>query len=159
MSDQLRTGRVTSIPGGPEAAIPANEYLSSKDIEERIAKLGDIRRDLAAAVLAVEALQFDAGIKKQEHDKLKKLLIDLDADRRTAEAVLRVPEDSLARLIDRANKKGCLRGIFDGVAIGFLTGVLSSLCVWYFTQPQSPPVAPASVSTPGNPPPAMPTKP
>ena len=111
-----------------------NDIVDSATVDERIAKLGEIKRDLEAAIVAVESLQGEAEARKVEADSLRNTVQQLNEERTTAEALLRVPEESFVTLLTRANSKGRWRGIMEGVMVGFVTGVLSSFVVWYFTR-------------------------
>lgn len=111
------------------------EDLSTPEAADaRIARLGEIKRDLEGAIRAVQELQKEAGDRKAEADQLQALIAKLQADRTAAESLLQVPEEAFSRLVSRATKKGRLRGLLEGVLVGFLTGTLSSAFVWYLTR-------------------------
>lgn len=130
MTNQLRTGRTTSSGSGPNGEpVIDNEYLTYDAVELRIAKLKDVQQDLAAAVLAIKALEFDGELRKREYDELVASIRDLQEDKKAAELLLGVPENSFGRLLDRATRRGRWRGRVDG----FLMGVLSSLLAWYIS--------------------------
>jgi septal ring factor EnvC (AmiA/AmiB activator) len=93
-----------------------------------------VREDLRAAVEAVEELQSKALQNKKEHDDLKATIDQLKEEKATTETLLQVPEDSLARVLARANSRGRTRGIIEGGILGLLTGSRSSLLVWYLTK-------------------------
>lgn len=102
-------------------------------VDERIARLGKIKADLEAAIAAVGELQTDASTSKTQVDELRKDIASLEQDKATAEHLLNVPEESYARLHDRATRRGQRRGIIIGIIIGFITGFISSYAVWYVT--------------------------
>ena len=114
--------------------VPLAEILNTTSIDERIAKLDTIKRDLQGAIEAVEGLQDEAQKRKGEVDDLQQTVERLREDKDTAQTILRLPEESVARLISRASSKGRIRGAIEGVIIGFLTGALSSFLVWYLTK-------------------------
>ena len=114
-----------------------DDILNSKDVDERIKRLSTIKNDLADTVIAVEQLQADALKSKHEADNLKKVVKHLEQDKSTAEEILKVPEESFARLVSKASSKGRFKGIIEGAFIGFVTGVLSSGLVWYITKPKA----------------------
>ena len=109
------------------------ELVDSTNIDDRIAKLGEIKADLEAAVIAVDSLKSEAEDRKAETNNLRETIEQLNEERNTAEALLKLPEESFARLLTKANSKGHLRGIIEGSLIGFSTGTISSIIVWYFT--------------------------
>lgn len=111
-----------------------NDLVDSSNVDERIARLGEIKVDLEAAVIAVDSLKTEAEARKMEANKLRETVEQLSEERTTAEALLRLPEASFARLLTKANSKGHWRGIIEGIVVGFVTGVISSLVVWYFTK-------------------------
>lgn len=94
-------------------------------VDERIARLGKIKADLEAAIAAVGELQTDASTSKTQVDELRKDIASLEQDKATAEHLLNVPEESYARLHDRATRRGQRRGI--------IIGFISSYTVWYVT--------------------------
>jgi hypothetical protein len=65
---------------------------------------------------------------------LKAQIAELEQDKNAVESMLRVPEDSFARLLSRATAKGRVRGIIEGVLIGLATGVFSGALIWYLTR-------------------------
>jgi len=72
-----------------------------------------------------------------ETEQLKDSVERLKEEHSTAKELLKLPEESLARLLNRASSKGRWRGVIEGAVIGFITGVASSGLVWYLTS-QSP---------------------
>lgn len=123
--DDLLTGRTIDVQ---------TEYMSAKEVADRIAKLPSLKRDLEAVVFAVNTLAYDAGVKKNQHDALKRALSELEADKKSLETLLSVPEASFARVLTLASRKSRLRGLLEGTVVGFLTGILSSSLVWYLTR-------------------------
>ena len=118
----------------------ADKLKPRSNVDERIAKLERIKDDLVAATEAVTTLQEEAEASKAETQKLQAMIADLESDRQTAlkdkdaaEQLLALPEDSVARLILKANARDKGRALFQGIAIGLTTGVVSSGLVWYFT--------------------------
>ncbi|MDP3671889.1 MAG: hypothetical protein WA191_22640 [Telluria sp.] len=110
------------------------QVLDSKTVDERLAKLDQIRNDLSAAVDAVAELQREAQDNKTEAEALRDAVVRLEQDKVTAETLLKVPEDSFARMLARANSKARFRGIVEGTVIGLVTGALSSFLIWYMTR-------------------------
>jgi tetrahydromethanopterin S-methyltransferase subunit A len=110
-----------------------NDVLDSKDVDERIARLGEIKRELEGAIDAVTSLQKEANTRKQEVDNLSVAIDCLQQDKQAAEQILKIPKESVARIISEANSKGRIRGIIEGVILGLITGIISSALVWYFT--------------------------
>ncbi len=111
-----------------------SQGLDTRTVDERLARLDRIRADLGAAVDAVAELQREAQDNKKEAEVLREAVTRLEQDKMTAEALLQVPEDSFIRMMARANSKARIRGIVEGSVIGFTTGALSSLAVWYVTK-------------------------
>lgn len=110
------------------------DLVNSESIDARIARLGEIKSDLEAASSAVQSLQDEAYARKAEADKLKAQIAELEEDKNAAESILKVPEDTFARLLGRATAKGRVRGIIEGVLIGLTTGATSSALIWYLTR-------------------------
>lgn len=110
-----------------------NDLIDTKSADERIARLGVIKEDLEAAVVAVEGLKPEAEARKREAGELKDTVQKLEEEKNTVETLLKLPEESFTRVLTRASAKGRVRGVVEGMLLGFLTGVLSSLLVWYVT--------------------------
>lgn len=110
------------------------QALDPRTVDERIARLDQIRADLSGAIDAVTELQKEAQDNKKEADRLREAVDRLEQDKVTAETLLKVPEDSFARMLARANSKARVRGLVEGSLIGFTTGALSSFLVWYLTK-------------------------
>jgi len=105
-----------------------------KTVDERIARLDQIKTELNGAIEAVSALQVEAQDNKKRAENLRQTVEQLKQDKTTAETLLKVPEESFARMLVRANSKARIRGIIEGIVIGFTTGALSSLLIWYLTK-------------------------
>lgn len=118
----------------PVISVTLEDVTSSKLVDERIAKLDKIKFELESAVLAVDTLKQDAVKTQAEAKSLQELVGGLRRDKESFEQMLKVPEDSLARILSKAAKKGRIRGIVEGLIIGLSTGVLSSLFVWWLTK-------------------------
>ena len=110
------------------------QAIDPKTVDERIARLDQISNDLNAAVEAVAELQREAQNNKKEAEELREAVEQLEQDKVTAETLLQVPEESFSRILARANAKARTRGLIEGSIIGFTTGALSSLLVWYLTK-------------------------
>lgn len=110
------------------------QALGAKSVDERIARLDQIRSDLRAAVDAVAELQREAQQNKKQAEALREAVERLGQDKVTAETLLKVPEDSFARMLARANARARVRGLIEGAVIGFFTGCASSFVIWYFTK-------------------------
>lgn len=140
MPDTLKTGeQYVEVEGGNHAIVDV--VLTEEEVRQRLANLSTIRDDLESmreglksVIVAVTALQIDASEKLAERERLKQSLAALEADAQTAEALLRLPEDSFTRLFDKANAKGRLRGRVEGILIGLVTGAASSWLIWYVTK-------------------------
>ncbi|NEQ37920.1 MAG: hypothetical protein F6K40_17290 [Okeania sp. SIO3I5] len=127
--------------------IPLNEVFDPQSIDTRISRLSDIKKELESAIFAVESLQNDAQKNKEEISRLQERIRELEEDKSTAETVLKVPQESFARLIENATSKGRVRGWVEGLTLGFI----SSLAVWFFTEniitlPQKPSIQEESSS-------------
>ncbi|NET25964.1 hypothetical protein [Okeania sp. SIO1I7] len=114
--------------------IPLNEVIDPQSIDTRISRLSDIKKELESAIFAVESLQGEAQENKEKVSKLQERIRELEEDKSTAETVLKVPQESFARLIENASSKGRVRGWIEGLILGLLSGVISSLSVWFFTE-------------------------
>ncbi|HSN24090.1 MAG TPA: hypothetical protein VLS45_07975 [Methylomicrobium sp.] len=114
-----------------------DELLGSKNVDERIAALGKVRTDLLDAVQAVESLQKEAQQSKDEIANLNEQLETLTADKKTAETLLKIPETTFARVLERASS----RAQWKGIALGFVLGILASYIatwLWDFSHPRNP---------------------
>ena len=114
--------------------VALDDLATSETVDARIARLSEIKRDLEAAISAVQGLQDEAKERKAEADQLQALVAKLQEDKNAAESLLKVPEESFLRLVGRATSKGRFRGLIEGVIIGFVTGALSSFLVWLLTR-------------------------
>lgn len=114
--------------------VTVDDVLNSKDVDDRIKRLSTIRSDLEETIQAVAELQSEALRNKKEADELKTTVEQLKEDKITTEAILQVPEDSFVRVLSKASSRGRLRGIFEGIAIGLVTGAISSYFIWYLTK-------------------------
>jgi hypothetical protein len=114
--------------------IALDDLATSETVNARIARFGDIKRDLEAAISAVQDLQYEANDRKLEADDLQALVAKLQEDKNAAESLLKIPEESFMRLVGGATSKGRIRGLMEGAFVGFITGVLSSLLVWHLTR-------------------------
>jgi flagellar motility protein MotE (MotC chaperone) len=111
--------------------ITPDELLSGKSVDERISQLEKVRSDLMDAVGAVESLQEEAQKSKEEVTNLNQQLAKLREDKETTESLLRVPEESFARVLDKASSKAQWKGLI----IGFFLGILASLAanaIWQY---------------------------
>lgn len=120
--------------GGPSIRVSLAEVFSPEGIDDRIAKLDAIQKDLAAAVTAVGELKNQAVERKDELQTLQDQVKQLQEDRAAAEQMLNQPEDAVIRLYSRAAGRNRVRGIVEGLVIGFVTGAASSLLIWYVTK-------------------------
>jgi peptidoglycan hydrolase CwlO-like protein len=114
--------------------VTLDDLFSSKNIDERLARLGEVKKDLQGAIEAIDNLQSEALERKSEVGQLQQTIEKLQEDKTTAEALLQFPEESFARVLSRATAKSRTRGIIEGLTIGFVTGALSSLLIWYLTK-------------------------
>lgn len=114
--------------------IDLGQALDQRTVDERIARLDQIRTDLSGAIDAVTELQREAQDNKKEAQQLREAVERLEQDKVTAETLLKVPEDSFARMLARVNSKARMRGLLEGALIGLTTGVASSWIVWYLTK-------------------------
>ena len=110
------------------------QALDPRTVDERIARLDQIRADLSGAIDAVTELQREAQDNKKEAEQMRQAVERLEQDKVTAETLLKVPEDSFARILGRANSRARLRGLLEGSLIGLTTGAASSWLVWYLTK-------------------------
>lgn len=117
--------------------VTLDDLIDSKNVDDRINRLSQIKGDLEDTIGAVEQLQAEALQHKAEADSLKETVEKLQQDKSTAEAMLKLPEESFSRVLTRANSKGRIRGLVEGLIIGLITGVLSSLLVWHITKPKN----------------------
>jgi len=126
-------GLAVSVPG-IGISIPLKDLVAHEDVDTRIAKLSTIKQDLLASIAAIDELEKDASSKKRQLNELDAALQRLQSDKITAESLLNLPEESLARVLANAAARGRGKGILQGLIMGFATGVLSSLLVWYITR-------------------------
>lgn len=89
------------------------QALDPRTIDERLARLDQIKSDLHAAAEAVSELQREAHENKREAATLKEAVERLQQDRQAAETLLRIPEESFARMLARASAKARFRGIAE----------------------------------------------
>ncbi len=136
MSKLLKSrGKAVFHFGGPffSYEVQLDGLLDSKTVDERITRLAEVRRDLEAAVDAVTSLQQEAHTRKTEVEKLQDTVTQLQEDKQSAEKLLALPQESVARVIGKASSKGRVRGLIEGIVIGLVTGIISSAIVRYFT--------------------------
>ncbi len=114
---------------GFEAVI--QRRLTPTDVDERITKLTAVQADLEAAVEAVKSLRESADRSKREVEQLRTLVLQIQEDKQVAEKMVKMPEEAVARVMYRASAKGRGRGLVEGIAIGFLSGLGSSLLASY----------------------------
>lgn len=107
--------------------------LNNKEIEERINQLDDIKSKLIETANAVNQISTDSKQKKAELDELIRKYQEIKQDKNESEKLLQVNKDSFGRILLSTNKKTEIRSIWYGIIIGFVTGTLSSLLVWYLT--------------------------
>lgn len=119
--------------GTSTVSIEFQQSLTANNVDERIARLSQVHRDLLAAAQAVEALQEEANVRKSEVEVLRESVDRLSKDKDVSAAVLTLDQESIARLFANANKRLQSRSIWLGIIIGLVTGFLSSLAVWYLT--------------------------
>jgi hypothetical protein len=110
------------------------EGSSERGVDARIASLERIRIDLLAAADAVQQLEGEARVRQGEVKELRAHLDQLRGDRETAEAVLRVKQDNLSRLLNNATRSSARRGILLGAVLGLVSGFVSSYAVWWRTR-------------------------
>src|SRR3990170_1913120 len=79
--------------------VALDDLATSDTVDARIARLGEIKRDLEAAIAAVQGLQEEARERKTEADQLQALIAKLQEDKSAAESLLKVPEESFIRLV------------------------------------------------------------
>lgn len=111
--------------------VNVKDLIDSSNADERIAKLGEIKRDLGAAVIAVESLQTEATTRKTEADRLSETVERLNEEKTTAEALLKLPEESFTRLLTKKVQKvdgaGFLRVhwlvLLQGLYLALLSGI------------------------------------
>lgn len=113
--------------------VDMSDIISGQTEDERIASLGNIKKELQDAIFLVDELSLEAGMRKNEIDKLRKEVEQLHDEQTAVEKVLSLPRETFAKLINRASSKGQIRGLIIGGIIGLVTGFLSSLIVWFFT--------------------------
>lgn len=131
--DPLKNIRITGI-NLLGVQVNLEDVLTGTDVDERIRRLSGIKRDLEAAVQAVNGLESEAVSRKAELEALRSAASQAAKDKQAIETALAVPEAALARVMSRATAKGRLRGVIEGLIIGFLTGAASSYVVWFFTK-------------------------
>ncbi|MGD1047110.1 MAG: hypothetical protein ABR936_17535 [Bacteroidota bacterium] len=104
MLSSLLKGIQVSIPFiGPTITFDFNEISNTSNVDERIAKLGQIQTDLRAAIDAVDLLKSEAELKKIEAEQLRTSVENLKQEQETAKTLLSIPEGPLMRLLIRAN--------------------------------------------------------
>ena len=103
--------------------ISPDDFLNHESVDERISKLEKVRSDLMDAVNAVESLQEEAASNKKELEKVSEQLEKLKEDKKTTENLLELPQQSFARVIDKASRAAQWKGIL----VGFIFGILASL--------------------------------
>lgn len=125
-----------AVPFVPIAyEIELDKVTDPTSIDERITRLASIRQDLAEAIDAVRSLEQDSITKRNELENLENVVARLRQDKAVAEQTLELPQESLSRLIAKASSLTRWKGRFEGVVIGLVTGIISSLVVWWLTSP------------------------
>jgi septal ring factor EnvC (AmiA/AmiB activator) len=107
--------------------------LNNKEIEERINQLDEVRDKLIKAADAIDLISNESKIKRNELEILKSKLDQINKDKDTAEKILEVDKESFTRLLIETNQRTEKKSIWIGIIIGFFTGTLSSLVVWWIT--------------------------
>jgi hypothetical protein len=130
---EIKDVAVLVLPGF-STAFSLADIESSKNIDDRVARLDKIKADLEAAIRAVEQLQGDAHTSKIQVDRLRKDIANLQQDKATAEQLSNVSEESFARVLSRATRKATRTGIIAGIIIGLVTGIVSGYAVWFTTK-------------------------
>lgn len=123
MSKLLRNSKIRISLPFISYEITPEELLSRESVDARIAKLEKVRGDLLDAVDAVKSLEAEAHKSKDELTHLNEQLSTLKKDKETTEELLKLPQDSFARVLDRASRGAQWKGLI----IGFLLGILASL--------------------------------
>jgi hypothetical protein len=119
----LRNSRIRIGLLGFSYEITPEELLNRQSVDERIQKLEKVRQDLLDAVDAVKSLEDEAHKNKKELEELNVQLNKLREDKQTTEQLLELPQQSFARVLDKASKGAQWRGLI----IGFVLGILASL--------------------------------
>ena len=110
------------------------EFADVRTVDERIAQLGKVKKDLEAAISAVDELQLKAIESRSQYAQIESTLKKLEEEKATTEALLKIPEESFTRVFAKASSRGRWRGIIEGLIVGFVTGCASSYLVWYLTK-------------------------
>jgi hypothetical protein len=135
--DIMKKGRIRiALPFLTYEILP-DELFGSKTVDERIDALGKVRSDLLDAVSAVESLQKEAQQSKLEVANLNEQLKTLTTDKTTTESLLKIPEQSFARVLGKASS----RAQWKGIVLGFVLGILASYIatwLWDLSHSQNP---------------------
>jgi hypothetical protein len=136
--DYIKSGvsRITIVSlGFPGIAFELEKKIefNNKEIEERIIQLDDIKSKLIEAADAINQISTDSKQKKVELEELIKKYQEIKQDKDESEKLLQLNKDSFGRILTSTNKQTERRSILIGIIIGFVTGTLSSLLVWYLT--------------------------
>ena len=114
----LRNSRIRIELLGFSYEITPEELLNRQSVDERIQKLEKVRQDLLDAVDAVKSLEDEAHKNKKELEELNVQLNKLREDKQTTEQLLELPQQSFARVLDKASKGAQWRGLIIGFALG-----------------------------------------
>lgn len=133
----LRNARIRIGLLGISYEITPDELLNREGVDERIQKLEKVRQDLLAAVDAVKSLEDEAHKNKEELEQLNVQLDKLREDKQTTEQLLELPEQSFARVLNKASEGAQWRGLI----IGFVLGILASfIATWIWSSIYSSPI-------------------
>jgi hypothetical protein len=122
----LRNSRFNIELLGFSYEITPEELLNRQSVDERIQKLEKVRQDLLDAVDAVKSLEDEAHKNKKELEELNVQLNKLREDKQTTEQLLELPQQSFARVLDKASKGAQWRGLIIGLVLGILASLIAS---------------------------------
>ncbi|MDC0723427.1 hypothetical protein [Nannocystis bainbridge] len=125
----LRAALSQTIPGlGAHGEMPRRQ-----SIDDRLSRLAKILQDLEDAAAATRELRDEAEQTKEEAEKLKAQVLELQIDKQAAEKLANVEVEPFLRILDKSRDQGLRRARLEGLALGFLSGFASSIAVWYIT--------------------------
>ncbi len=132
--DKLRPTIRVDPNGSISMALEFQETLSEDHIDERIGKLSKARNYLLETVQAIDQLEAEAQERKSEVLTLREHVELLETDKKASEQILSMNQESVGRLLQKANKQTSRRSMIIGIIIGLFTGFISSYAVWFLTR-------------------------
>ncbi len=100
--------------------------INTKNDDNKIKRLEKIHDELVDTLDYVNELSSEAKAHKKHIDELNLEIKNLEEDKKSTETILQQPEESISRIINKANSKNRIRGIVEGFCLGILGSIVAS---------------------------------